>query len=82
MTGTIEVGGAMEQAQSDGQGKLYVDVEDKNKIAVVDMKTLKVIAQYDLGGKGGGPAGLGLDVKNHILFAMCHGRELCRSQCR
>ena len=52
VTGTVDVGGAMEQAQSDGQGKLYVDVEDENKIAVVDMKTLKVITKYDLGDKG------------------------------
>ncbi len=75
VAGTIDVGGAMEQAQSDGQGKLYVDVEDENKIAVVDMKTLKVITKYDLGDKGEGPGGLGLDVKNHILFAMCHSRN-------
>src|ERR1039457_1098299 len=40
VTGTIDVGGAMEQAQSDGQGKLYVDVENEKKIAVVDVKTL------------------------------------------
>jgi DNA-binding beta-propeller fold protein YncE len=55
--------------------KLYVDVEDENKIAVVDMKTLKVITKYDLGDKGEGPSGLGLDVKNHILFAMCHSQN-------
>ncbi len=72
VTGTIEVGGALEQAQSDGQGKLYVDIEDQNQIAVVDMKTMKVITRYPLGDKGNGPAGLGFDVKNHILFAMCH----------
>ena len=72
VAGTIDVGGALEQAQSDGQGKLYVDVEDDNKIAVVDLKTMKVSTKYDLGEKGDGPAGLGLDAKNHILFAMCH----------
>ena len=75
VVGTIEVGGAMEQAQSDGQGRLYVDVEDQKKIAVVDVKTRKVIAKYDLGDRGEGPAGLGLDPKNHILFAMCHSRN-------
>ena len=75
VSGTIDVGGAMEQAQSDGQGKLYVDVEDENKIAVVDLKTRKVLTKYDLGEKGDGPAGLGLDVKNHILFAMCHSQN-------
>ena len=75
IVGTIDVGGAMEQAQSDGAGKLYVDVEDENKIAVVDVKTMKVITKYDLGEKGDGPAGLGLDAKNHILFAMCHSQN-------
>ena len=75
VTGTIDFGGALEQAQSDGQGKLYVDVEDENKIAVVDMKNLKLITKYDLGEKGEGPAGLGLDLKNHILFALCHSQN-------
>jgi hypothetical protein len=53
-------------------GHLYVDIEDKDNVAVVDVKTMKVTAHYDLGGKGGGPGGLGLDAKNHILFAFCH----------
>src|SRR5712671_6254322 len=69
--GTIDMGGAPEQAASDGQGHLYVAIEDKDNVAVVDVKTLKVTAHYDLGGKGGGPGGLALDAKNHILFAFC-----------
>lgn len=77
IVGTIDVGGALEQAQSDGQGKLYVDVEDQKKIAVIDVKALKVIARYDLGDKAGEPGGLGLDVKNHILFAMCAEPSVC-----
>ena len=72
VVGTIDLGGAPEQAASDGKGRLYVDLEDKDKIAVVDVKTLKVLNHYDLAGKGGGPAGLGLDTKNGILFAFCH----------
>src|ERR1035437_5332062 len=77
VVGTVDVGGAMEQAQSDGQGKLYVDVEDEKKIAVIDVKTLKVITKYDLGASAGEPGGLGLDVKNHILFAMCANPSVC-----
>ncbi len=77
VTGTIDVGGAMEQAQSDGQGKLYVDAEDEKKIAVIDLKTMKVITKYDLGESAGEPGGLGLDVKNHILFAMCANPNVC-----
>ena len=77
VVGTIDVGGAMEQAQSDGQGKIYVDVEDEKKIAVVDVKTMKLITKYDLGEGAGDPAGLGFDVKNHILFAMCAEPSVC-----
>jgi DNA-binding beta-propeller fold protein YncE len=77
VAGTIEVGGAMEQAQSDGHGKLYVDAEDEKKIAVVDMKTMKLVTKYDLGESAGEPGGLGLDSKNHILFAMCANPSVC-----
>jgi DNA-binding beta-propeller fold protein YncE len=77
VVGTIDLGGAPEQAQSDGAGHLYVDLEDKDQVAVVDVKTVQVTAKYDLQGKGGGPGGLGLDAKNHILFAMCHNPATC-----
>ena len=77
VTGTIDVGGAMEQAQSDGQGKLYVDVEDEKKIAVVDLKAMKVVTKYDLGSDAGEPGGLGFDAKHHILFAMCANPNVC-----
>ena len=77
VVGTIDVGGAMEQAQSDGQGKLYVDVENEKKIAVVDVKAMRVITKYDLGDKAGEPGGLGLDIKNHLLFAMCGDPSVC-----
>jgi DNA-binding beta-propeller fold protein YncE len=72
VVGTIDLGGAPEQAVTDGNGHLYVDLEDKDNIAVVDAKTLKVTAHYDLSGKGGGPGGLAFDAKNHVLFAACH----------
>jgi len=71
VVGTIDLGGQPEQAVTDGQGHLYVDLEDKSQIAVVDAKTMTVTAHWDLGGKGGAPAGLAFDVKNHVLFAAC-----------
>ncbi|HYL39550.1 MAG TPA: hypothetical protein VEV17_26770 [Bryobacteraceae bacterium] len=73
--GTIDLGGAPEQAASDGKGHLYVDIEDKANIAVVDAKTLAVTAHYDLGGKGGVCAGLAMDAKNNILFAACRNPQ-------
>lgn len=71
VVGTIDLGGAPEQAVTDGQGHLYVDIEDKANVAVIDAKTMTVTAHYDLGDKGGTPAGLAFDVKNHILFVAC-----------
>src|SRR5436309_4026761 len=71
VVGTIDLGGAPEQAASDGKGHVYVAIEDKDNIAVIDANTLKATAHYDLEGKGKGPAGLWLDAKNHILFAFC-----------
>ncbi len=69
--GTLDIGGMPEQAASDGKGHLYIDVEDMDNIAVVDQKTMKVTAHYDVKGKGGTCAGLAMDVKNRVLFAAC-----------
>ena len=71
VVGTVDLGGAPEEAVSDGHGRIFVDIEDKANIAVVDAKTLTVKAHYDLAGKGGTCAGLAMDVKHHILFAAC-----------
>jgi hypothetical protein len=69
--GTIDIGGAPEQAATDGRGKIYVDIEDKAAIAVIDASTMKMVGKYDVSSKGGGCAGLALDAKNNILFAAC-----------
>jgi DNA-binding beta-propeller fold protein YncE len=75
VVGTIDLGGAPEQAVTDGKGHLYVDLEDKNKIAVIDAKSMTVTASYDLEGKGGTCAGLAMNVKNRILFATCRNPQ-------
>jgi hypothetical protein len=69
VVGTIDLGGAPEQAVSDGKGTVYVNVSDKANIAVVDAKRLTVTAHYDVSSKGTGGSGLALDAKHHILFA-------------
>lgn len=75
VVGTIDLDGAPEQAVTDGKGHIYVDIEDKDNIAVVDAKTMKVTAHYDIAGKGGTCAGLAMDVKNRILFATCRNPQ-------
>jgi DNA-binding beta-propeller fold protein YncE len=69
--GTIDLGGAPEQAVSDGKGHVYVVIQDKSNVAVIDAKTMKVTAHYDFTGKGARCNGLALDAKNHVLFAAC-----------
>ncbi|MGH9611981.1 MAG: hypothetical protein ACRD4P_02755 [Bryobacteraceae bacterium] len=71
IVGTIDLGGAPEQAVTDGKGHLYIDIEDKGNIAVVDAKKLTVTAHYDLSSNGSTCAGLAMDAKNRILFAVC-----------
>lgn len=71
MLGTIDLGGAPEQAVSDGKGKVYVVVQDKSNVAVIDAKTMKVTAHYDYADKANRCNGLALDAKNHVLFVAC-----------
>jgi uncharacterized protein YjiK len=76
IVGTVEdLGGAPEQAATDGKGTIYIDIEDAHSIAVVDAKTNTVKTHYDLGDKGDGCAGLAFDVKNQILFAACRNPQ-------
>ena len=69
--GTIDLGGEPEQATTDRNGRVYVDVRDKNDIAVIDARTLTVAARYSVAPNGGRCSGLAMDVKNRILFAGC-----------
>jgi DNA-binding beta-propeller fold protein YncE len=73
--GTIDIGGAPEQAVTDGKGKIYVDIEDKDAIAVIDAANMKMLGKYDISEKGGGCAGLALDANNQVLFAACREKN-------
>jgi len=74
--GTIDLGGEPEQAATDRKGRVYVDVRDKNDIAVIDAKALTVSARYSVAPKGGRCSGLAIDVKNEILFAGCRAPQM------
>jgi DNA-binding beta-propeller fold protein YncE len=45
---TIAVGGSLELGAADGRGRLYVNVEDKNEVAVLDTRTRKVVTRFPL----------------------------------
>jgi YVTN family beta-propeller protein len=67
---TIDVGGKPETAVSDGNGKLFVNIEDKNEIVAVDLKTHSAIDHWSLSGSEG-PTGLAYDKNTKRLFAGC-----------
>ncbi len=67
---TIPVGGKPETAVSDNKGKLYVNVEDKNEIAVIDLKSMTMIDHWSLL-PAEEPTGLAIDTKLGLLFAGC-----------
>jgi YVTN family beta-propeller protein len=72
--GTVDLGGGPEFAVSDGKGKIYNNLEDKNSLNVIDVKSLKVIANYPLA-PGGGPTGLAIDLKNGRTFSGCRANK-------
>jgi DNA-binding beta-propeller fold protein YncE len=67
---SIELGGKPEYLASDGQGRVYVNLEDKEQVAVVDTKAGKVVDKWSIA-PGGTPVGLSIDAKNHHLFVGC-----------
>ncbi|MEP6927445.1 MAG: YncE family protein [Ginsengibacter sp.] len=72
---TIELNGKPEEAVSNGKGKLYVNLEDKNEIAEIDMKTYKVLNRWPIA-PGESATGLAIDTKTNRLFAGCDNKLL------
>jgi YVTN family beta-propeller protein len=68
--GTIALDSNPEFAVVDGQGKLYVNLEDKAELAQVDTKTDKVLHTWPLA-PCEGPTGLAFDAANKRLFSAC-----------
>jgi hypothetical protein len=66
----IDLGGAPEFLASDGAGKLYVNLMDKDKVAVVDLHERKVLARWPVA-PGGSPVGMSIDTKTRRLVIGC-----------
>ena len=73
--GTIALPGKPETGVSDGKGKVFVNLEDKNLIAVIDVASRKVLASWPLTGCEE-PTGLAMDKINRRLFSGCHNGTL------
>src|SRR5712692_7221412 len=66
----IDLGGAPEFLASDGEGKVFINLMDKNEVAVVDMRARKVVARWPVT-PGGAPVGMSIDTKKRRLFIGC-----------
>jgi YVTN family beta-propeller protein len=65
---TIPLAGKPEAAVSDGKGKIFVNIEDKSEISMINVKTWKVEQTWSIS-PGEGPSGLALDNVTHRLFS-------------
>jgi YVTN family beta-propeller protein len=64
----ISLAGKPEAAASDGKGKVFVNIEDKSEVCMINVKTWKVEQTWSIS-PGEGPSGLALDIENHRLFS-------------
>lgn len=71
---TIDLPGKPEFPQADGEGHVFVNIEDKNVIVKLDAASKKSVATYPLTSES--PSGLAYDAAHHRLFAVCDGKKM------
>jgi YVTN family beta-propeller protein len=67
---TISLDGKPEFSVTDGKGTIFVNIEDKSVINVINATTLTVEQHWPIA-PGEEPSGLALDNKTHRLFSVC-----------
>lgn len=72
---TIPLGGKPEFGVSDGNGHVFVNVEDTSEIAKIDAKTNVVSERWKLA-PCESPSGLAIDRKHHRLFTVCENEMM------
>ena len=75
VAGTIAFDGQPEFTVSDGKGRIFVNITDKNQILKFDGQTLKAVHHWSLA-PGEGPSGLSMDRKNRRLFSVCDNQKM------
>ena len=71
----LDLGGSPEFAVADENGKVYVNIEDKDEVAVVDTKAMKVVARWPTA-PGMKPTGMSMDRATRRLFIGCRNNKL------
>ena len=73
--GTIKLDGKPEFAASDAKGEIFVNIEDKSELTVIDPNKLEVKATWLLA-PCTEPSGLAIDRKNRRLFVGCDNKMM------
>jgi len=73
VAGTIALAGKPEFAASDGKGRVFVNIEDKSLVAVLDAKKLAVEKSWPLA-PCQEPSGMAIDREHKRLFVGCHNK--------
>jgi len=73
--GTIKLDGKPEFAASDAKGEVFVNIEDKSELTVIDPNKLEVKVKWPLA-PCTEPSGLALDRKNRRLFVGCDNKMM------
>lgn len=72
---TITLAGKPEFSVTDEKGSIYVNIEDKNIVTLINATTLKVEKTYPLK-DGDEPTGLAIDNNTHRLFVVCGNKKM------
>jgi DNA-binding beta-propeller fold protein YncE len=75
VAGTVPLDGKPEFAAADGKGRVFVNIEDKNQISVIDSRALRVEKSWPIAACDE-PSGLAMDRKNGRLFTVCHNKSM------
>ena len=72
---TVPLPGKPEFPQADGQGSVFVNIEDKDEIVKLDAANRKLVATWPLAGCES-PSGMAIDLDKHRLFSVCDGGKM------
>ena len=75
VAGTIALGGRPEFATADGEGHVYVNIEDKSTVVAIDSRKLTAADPWPLA-PCESPSGMAIDVRHHRLFIGCHNKMM------
>ncbi len=64
---TVPLGGAPEQAVSDGKGTIYDNLQDTNEVVALDSRTLKIKSRWPVA-PAGQPVAIAMDRQHRRLF--------------